>query len=80
MKSSGVFKSGKSTTTTSIGTTAESNDTESKKYTVDNYIGMSLSAAREKIDGKFKIKVEEEYSADYAKGLVIRQDQKVIQN
>ena len=35
---------------------------------------MSLSAAREKIDGKFKIKVEEEYSADYAKGLVIRQD------
>ena len=74
VKSSGVFKSGKSTTTTSIGTTAESNDTESKKYTVDNYIGMSLSAAREKIDGKFKIKVEEEYSADYAKGLVIRQD------
>lgn len=73
VKSSGVFKSGKSTTTTSIGTTAESNDTESKKYTVDNYIGMSLSAAREKIDGKFKIKVEEEYSADYAKGLVIRQ-------
>lgn len=74
VKSSGVFKSGKSTTTISIGTTAESNDTESKKYTVDNYIGMSLSAAREKIDGKFKIKVEEEYSADYAKGLVIRQD------
>ena len=74
VKSSGVFKSGKSTTTTSIGTTAESNDTESKKYTVDNYIGMSLSAAKEKIDGKFKIKVEEEYSADYAKGLVIRQD------
>ena len=74
VKSSGVFKSGKSTTTTSIGTTAESNDTESKKYTVDNYIGMSLSAAREKIDGKFKIKVEEEYSVDYAKGLVIRQD------
>ena len=74
VKSSGVFKSGKSTTRTSIGTTAESNDTESKKYTVDNYIGMSLSAAREKIDGKFKIKVEEEYSADYAKGLVIRQD------
>ena len=74
VKSSGVFKSGKSTTTTSIGTTAESNDTESKKYTVDNYIGMSLSAAREKIDGKFKIKVEEEYSADYAKGRVIRQD------
>ena len=74
VKSSGVFKSGKSTTTTSIGTTAESNDTESKKYTVDNYIGMSLSATREKIDGKFKIKVEEEYSADYAKGLVIRQD------
>ena len=74
VKSSGVFKSGKSTTTTSIGTTAESNDTESKKYTVGNYIGMSLSAAREKIDGKFKIKVEEEYSADYAKGLVIRQD------
>ena len=74
VKSSGVYKSGKSTTTTSIGTTAESNDTESKKYTVDNYIGMSLSAAREKIDGKFKIKVEEEYSADYAKGLVIRQD------
>ena len=74
VKSSGVFKSGKSTTTTSIGTTAESNDTESKKYTVDNYIGMPLSAAREKIDGKFKIKVEEEYSADYAKGLVIRQD------
>ena len=74
VKSSGVFKSGKSTTTTSIGTTAESNDTESKKYTVDNYIGMSLSAAREKIDGQFKIKVEEEYSADYAKGLVIRQD------
>ena len=74
VKSSGVFKSGKSTTTTSIGTTAESNDTESKKYTVDNYIGMSLSAAREKIDGKFKIKVEEEYSADYAKDLVIGQD------
>ena len=74
VKSSGVFKSGKSTTTTSIGTTAGSNDTESKKYTVDNYIGMSLSAAREKIDGKFKVKVEEEYSADYAKGLVIRQD------
>ena len=74
VKSSGVFKSGKSTTTTSIGTTAGSNDAESKKYTVDNYIGMSLSAAREKIDGKFKIKVEEEYSADYAKDLVIRQD------
>ena len=74
VKSSGVFKSGKSPTTTSIGTTAGSNDAESKKYTVDNYIGMSLSAAREKIDGKFKIKVEEEYSADYAKDLVIRQD------
>ena len=74
VKSSGVVKSGKSTTTTSIGTTAGSNDAESKKYTVDNYIGMSLSAAREKIDGKFKIKVEEEYSADYAKDLVIRQD------
>ena len=74
VKSSGVFKSGKPTTTTSIGTTAGSNDVESKKYTVDNYIGMLLSAAREKIDGKFKIKVEEEYSADYAKDLVIRQD------
>ena len=44
------------------------------EYTVDNYIGMSLSAAREKIDGKFKIKVEEEYSDEYAKDLVISQD------
>ena len=74
VKSSGVFKSGKTTTTASIGTTAQSDDTESEKYTVDNYIGMSLSAAREKIDGKFKIKVEEEYSDEYAKDLVISQD------
>lgn len=74
VKSSGVFKSGKTTTTVSIGTTAQSDDTESEKYTVDNYIGMSLSAAREKIDGKFKIKVEEEYSDEYAKDLVISQD------
>ena len=74
VKSSGVFKSGKTTTIASIGTTAQSDDTESEKYTVDNYIGMSLSAAREKIDGKFKIKVEEEYSDEYAKDLVISQD------
>ena len=74
VKSSGVFKSGKTTTTASIGTTAQSDDTESEKYTVDNYIGMSLSATREKIDGKFKIKVEEEYSDEYAKDLVISQD------
>ncbi len=74
VKSSGVFKTGKTTTTASIGTTAQSDDTESEKYTVDNYIGMSLSAAREKIDGKFKIKVEEEYSDEYAKDLVISQD------
>ena len=74
VKSSGVFKSGKTTTTARIGTTAQSDDTESEKYTVDNYIGMSLSAAREKIDGKFKIKVEEEYSDEYAKDLVISQD------
>ena len=74
VKSSGVFKSGKTTTTASIGTTAQSDDTESEKYTVDNYIGMSLSSAREKIDGKFKIKVEEEYSDEYAKDLVISQD------
>ena len=74
VKSSGVFKSGKTTTTASIGTTAQSDDTESEKYTVDNYIRMSLSAAREKIDGKFKIKVEEEYSDEYAKDLVISQD------
>ena len=74
VKSSGVFKSGKTITTASIGTTAQSDDTESEKYTVDNYIGMSLSAAREKIDGKFKIKVEEEYSDEYAKDLVISQD------
>ena len=74
VKSSGVFKSGKTTISTSITTTADKNDTEAEKYTVDNYIGMELSAAREKIDGKFKINVEEEYSSEYSKGLVMRQD------
>ena len=75
VKSSGVFKSGKSTGTTKLETTTEaSKDTEAEKYTVDNYIGMSLSSAREKIDGKFKIDVEEEYSSEYAKGLIMRQD------
>lgn len=74
VKSSGLFKSGKATSATTITTTAEpSDDTETTKYTVDNYIGMSLSAAREKIDDKFKISVEEEYSSEYAKGLIISQ-------
>ena len=40
----------------------------------DNYIGLSLEAAREAIDNKFKINVTEEYSDTYAKGLVMQQD------
>ena len=76
VKSSGVFKSGKTTATPQITTTEAPNneDTETEKYTVDNYIGMSLSAAREKIDNHFKISVEEEYSSEYAKGLICGQD------
>ena len=35
---------------------------------------MSLEAAREAIDNKFKINVTEEYSDTYAKGLVMQQD------
>ena len=75
VKSSGVFRSGK-TTTTQITTTEapDDDDTETTKYTVDNYIGMSLSAAREKIDNHFKITIEEEYSSEYAKGLICAQD------
>ena len=75
VKSSGLFKSGRTTTQSTIGTTtqeAKSDDTE--KYTVDNYVGMSLEAAREAINGKFKIDVEESYSDTYAKGLVCSQD------
>lgn len=77
VKSSGVFRSGKTATTTEI-TTQQTKNTEeqTKKYTVDNYIGMDISSAKEKIDGKFKIKLEEEYSTQYAKGLVIKQDPK----
>lgn len=74
VKSSGVFKSGKSTTTQLTTTQTPNDDTEATKYTVDNYIGMSLSAAREKIDNHFKISVEEEYSSEYAKGLICGQD------
>lgn len=74
VKSSGVFKSGKTTTATKLTTTTEAGNTETEKYTVDNYIGMSLSAAREKIGDKFKIEVEEEYSSDYSSGMVISQD------
>ena len=47
VKSSGLFKSGKSTTQSTIAATTEAkhhNITE--KYTVDNYIGLSLEAAR----------------------------------
>ena len=75
VKSSGLFKSGKSTTQSTIAATTEAkhhNITE--KYTVDNYIGLSLEAAREAIDNKFKINVTEEYSDTYAKGLVMQQD------
>ena len=75
VKSSGLFKSGKSTTQSTIAATTEAkhhNTTE--KYTVDNYIGLSLEAAREAIDNKFKINVTEEYSDTYAKGLVMQQD------
>ena len=75
VKSSGLFKSGKSTTQSTIAATTEAkhhNTTE--KYTVDNYIGLSLEAAREAIDNKFKINVIEEYSDTYAKGLVMQQD------
>ena len=77
VKSSGVFRSGKTATTTEM-TTQQTKNTEeqTKKYTVDNYIGMDISSAKEKIDGKFKIKLEEEYSTQYAKGLVIKQDPK----
>lgn len=74
VKSSGVFKSGKTTASTQLKTTTEASGTEAEKYTVDNYIGMSLSAAREKINGKFKIDVTEEYSSEYGKGLIISQD------
>ena len=74
VKSSGVFKSGKTTTEAQLPTTTEASNTEAEKYTVDNYIGMSLSAAREKINGKFKIDVTEEYSSEYGKGLIISQD------
>ena len=75
VKSSGLFKSGKSTTQSTIAATTEAvgQDT-TEKYTVDNYIGMSLEAAREAIDNKFKISVTEEYSDTYAKGLVMQQD------
>ena len=75
VKSSGLFRSGKSTTQSTIAATTEAkhhNTTE--KYTVDNYIGLSLEAAREAIDNKFKINVTEEYSDTYAKGLVMQQD------
>ena len=75
VKSSGLFKSGKSTTQSTIGTTTEAGAQDTtEKYTVDNYIGMSLEAAREAIDNKFKINVTEEYSDTYAKGLVMEQD------
>ncbi len=75
VKSSGLFKSGKSTTQSTIAATTEAGGQDTtEKYTVDNYIGMSLEAAREAIDNKFKINVTEEYSDTYAKGLVMEQD------
>lgn len=75
VKSSGLFKSGKSTTQSTIAATTEAGGQDTtEKYTVDNYIGMSLEAAREAIDNKFKINMTEEYSDTYAKGLVMEQD------
>lgn len=76
VKSSGLFKSGKSTAQSTVKITTEAKDKteDTEKYTVDNYVGMSLEAAREAIGGKFKINVEEEYSDTYAKGLVASQD------
>ena len=74
VKSSGLFKSGKTTTASNILTTEKpSDDTEATKYTVDNYIGMSLSDAREKIQDKFRIEWKEEYSSR-DKGVIISQD------
>lgn len=75
VKSSGLFKSGKSTTQSTIAATTEASAQDTtEKYTVDNYIGMSLEAAKEAIDNKFKINMTEEYSDTYAKGLVMEQD------
>ena len=75
VKSSGLFRSGKSTTQSTIAATTEAkHHNATEKYTVDNYIGLSLEAAREAIDNKFKINVTEEYSNTYAKGLVMQQD------
>ena len=62
------------TQSTIAATTEAKHHNTTEKYTVDNYIGLSLEAAREAIDNKFKINVTEEYSDTYAKGLVMQQD------
>lgn len=74
VKSSGLFKSGKATTQSTIGTTTEAGGQDTAEMaTVGNYKGMSLEKARERIDNKFKIEVIEQYS-DKENGIVIGQD------
>lgn len=56
VKSSGLFKSGKSTTQSTIAATTEAkhhNTTE--KYTVDNYIGLSVVSKGQKIEDKVSV-------------------------
>lgn len=73
VRSSGLFKSGKSTGTTNVVTTTEPTEEKDEPYLVPNVKGMSYDAAKEQIGDNLKIKKVEEYSDEYAQGLVIRQ-------
>ena len=64
----------------SLATTEAKHHNTTEKYTVDNYIGLSLEAAREAIDNKFKINVTEEYSDTYEKDWSCSKIQKAIRN
>lgn len=73
VRSSGLFKSGKSTGTTSVSVTTEVTEETDEPYLVPNVKGMSYDMAKEKIGDNLKIKKVEEYSELYDKGMVIRQ-------
>ena len=75
VRSSGLFKSGKSTGTTKVSVTTESMETteDNEPYLVPKVVGMSYDAAKELIGDNLKIKKVEKYDDGYEEGMVAAQ-------
>lgn len=78
IKSSGLFRSGDAASSSTPKITTEKpsdqkEDTDEERYTVPNFLGMSLESAKEEIGDNLKVVTQYEKSDKYRAGLIARQ-------